>query len=92
MPTPRSAARTGAQRMTASARQPLRAQPNSSRPFSFRRAGQLPTDRLGILDFGRYAGWSIADLARQDPDYLQWLSRHSSGIRYRTEIAKVLEA
>ena len=42
------------------------------------------------LDFGRYAGWSIAELARHDPDYLRWLSRHSSGIRYRTAIAKVL--
>lgn len=42
------------------------------------------------LDFGRYAGWSIADLGRQDPDYLRWLSRHSSGLRYRTAIAKVL--
>jgi len=42
------------------------------------------------LDFGRYAGWSIADLARHDPDYLRWLSRHSSGIRYRTAIARVL--
>ena len=42
------------------------------------------------LDFGRYAGWSIADLARHDPDYLRWLSRHSSGLRYRSAIAKAL--
>jgi curved DNA-binding protein CbpA len=42
------------------------------------------------IDFGRYAGWSVADLARHDPDYLRWLSRHSSGIRYRSAIAKVL--
>jgi len=42
------------------------------------------------LDFGRYAGWSVAELARHDPDYLRWLSRHSSGIRYRSAIAKVL--
>jgi curved DNA-binding protein CbpA len=38
------------------------------------------------LSFGRYAGWTLRDLARQDPDYLRWLSRHSSGVRYRTEI------
>ena len=44
----------------------------------------------GVLDFGRFAGWTIADLARQHPEYLEWLSRHSSGIRYRSEIAKVL--
>ncbi len=42
------------------------------------------------LTFGRYAGWTLRDLARQDPDYLRWLSRHSSGIRYRTEIYSIL--
>ncbi len=44
------------------------------------------------LDFGRYAGWSLRDLARHDPDYLRWLSRHSSGLRYRTEIQGLLPA
>jgi curved DNA-binding protein CbpA len=43
-----------------------------------------------VLAFGRYAGWSLRDLARRDPDYLLWLSRHSSGIRYRTEIYGIL--
>jgi hypothetical protein len=43
-----------------------------------------------VLAFGRYTGWSLRDLARQDPDYLLWLSRHSSGIRYRTEIYGIL--
>jgi curved DNA-binding protein CbpA len=43
-----------------------------------------------VLTFGRYAGWSLPDLARRDPDYLLWLSRHSSGIRYRTEIYSIL--
>ena len=43
-----------------------------------------------VLGFGRYAGWSLRDLARRDPDYLLWLSRHSSGIRYRTEIYGIL--
>lgn len=43
-----------------------------------------------ILTFGRYSGWSLRDLARRDPDYLLWLSRHSSGIRYRTEIYSIL--
>ena len=33
------------------------------------------------LAFGRYAGWALRDLARQDPDYLRWLSRHASGLR-----------
>lgn len=43
-----------------------------------------------VLGFGRYVGWSLRDLARKDPDYLIWLSRHSSGIRYRTEIYGIL--
>jgi curved DNA-binding protein CbpA len=43
-----------------------------------------------VLDFGRYQGWTIADLARRDPDYLRWLSRHSSGIRFRSAIADAL--
>jgi curved DNA-binding protein CbpA len=43
-----------------------------------------------VLGFGRYSGWSLRDLARQDPVYLLWLSRHSSGIRYRTEIYGIL--
>jgi curved DNA-binding protein CbpA len=43
-----------------------------------------------VLNFGRYIGWSLRDLARRDPDYLLWLSRHSSGIRYRTEIYGIL--
>jgi curved DNA-binding protein CbpA len=42
------------------------------------------------LSFGRYTGWTLRDLARQDPDYLRWLSRHSSGVLYRTEIYQIL--
>jgi curved DNA-binding protein CbpA len=42
------------------------------------------------LAFGRYAGWALRDLARHDPDYLRWLSRHASGLRYRTEIYQIL--
>jgi curved DNA-binding protein CbpA len=71
-----------------------------------RRRGEptaVPTGRAGAptpparamaagtrLSFGRYAGWTLRDLARQDPDYLRWLSRHSSGVRYRTEIYEIL--
>ena len=42
------------------------------------------------LSFGRYTGWTLRDLARQDPDYLRWLSRRSSGVLYRTEIYQIL--
>jgi curved DNA-binding protein CbpA len=53
-----------------------------------------PPPRAGAagtrLEFGRYAGWTLRDLARRDPDYLRWLSRHASGLRYRTEIYAIL--
>ena len=42
------------------------------------------------LHAGRYSGWTLRDLARHDPDYLRWLSRHASGLRYRTEIYQIL--
>ena len=42
------------------------------------------------LEFGRYSGWTLRDLARHDLDYLRWLSRHASGLRYRTEIYQIL--
>jgi curved DNA-binding protein CbpA len=58
------------------------------------RTGSVPPPAApspgSVLTFGRYAGWSLRDLARRDPDYLLWLSRHSSGIRYRTEIYGIL--
>jgi hypothetical protein len=42
------------------------------------------------LDFGHYAGHTIEELAVADPDYLRWLERHPSGVRYRAEIRRVM--
>lgn len=42
------------------------------------------------LPHGRYVGWTLEQLVRHDPDYLRWLSRHTSGLRYRSEIARLL--
>ncbi|MGH2455414.1 MAG: DnaJ domain-containing protein [Candidatus Limnocylindria bacterium] len=42
------------------------------------------------LDFGRYTGWTLAEIAAEDADYLRWLSRHSSGLRFRGEINRLL--
>ena len=63
------------------------AAPAPSGPSAVPPASSMPST---VLDFGRYAGWSLRDLARRDPDYILWLSRHSSGIRYRTEIYGIL--
>ena len=55
-----------------------------------------PPPRAGTdgtqLEQGRYAGWTLRDLAAHDPDYLRWLARHASGLRYRSEIARLLAA
>jgi len=47
-------------------------------------------DGSPVLDFGRYAGFSLRMLLRHDPDYLRWLARHSSGIRFREHIRQLL--
>ncbi len=43
-----------------------------------------------VVDFGQYAGRRIGEIADHDPRYLRWLSRQSSGIRFRAVIEQVL--
>ena len=45
-----------------------------------------------VLDFGRYAGWSLGQLAPADPDYLLWLARTPIGRPYSAEIRDLLES
>jgi curved DNA-binding protein CbpA len=45
-----------------------------------------------VLDFGRYAGWSIGSLAKSDPDYLEWLTRTSIGRSFKREVDAALAA
>lgn len=53
----------------------------------------VPSDsRSARLSFGRYSGWTLSQVARWDIDYLRWLSRHSSGIRFKAEIDKLLHS
>jgi len=65
---------------------PPSAAPAAGPPAARKRSG----DTSAVVDFGRYHGWTVAELAQHDPDYLRWLGRHSSGIRYRREIAEHL--
>jgi len=46
-------------------------------------------DRGTILDYGRYAGWSLREIARSDPDFLEWLIRTPAGRRYQHEIETI---
>jgi uncharacterized protein (DUF3820 family) len=43
------------------------------------------------LPFGRYAGMTIREIAAVDTDYLRWLGRHSSGLRFRRDIERILK-
>ena len=54
-------------------------------------AGPPPGRPSGtVLDFGRYAGWSLGEIARHDLDYLEWLQRATFGRRHREEIEALL--
>jgi curved DNA-binding protein CbpA len=43
-----------------------------------------------VLDFGRYAGWSLGQVASCDPEYLEWLARTPVGRSFHREINGLL--
>ena len=43
-----------------------------------------------VLDFGRYRGWTLGQVALYDRDFLLWLERSPTGRQYRAEIAQLL--
>jgi curved DNA-binding protein CbpA len=45
-----------------------------------------------VLDFGRYAGWPLPDIARVDPEFLEWLVRTPIGRRFEPEVRALLAA
>lgn len=54
-------------------------------------AGPPPGRASGsVLDFGRHVGWSIGEVARVDPGYLDWLSQRPEGRPYLDEIDGIL--
>jgi curved DNA-binding protein CbpA len=56
-------------------------------------AGPPPGQPSGtILNFGRYAGWSVGEVGRRDIEYLEWLDRVPIGRQYRPEIDVLLRA
>jgi curved DNA-binding protein CbpA len=48
-------------------------------------------DTSSILDFGRYSGWSVAQVVKSDPDYLEWLVRTAIGRRLTGEVKALLD-
>ena len=56
-------------------------------------AGPPPGRPSGtVLDFGRYAGWSLGEIARHDRDYLEWLLRATVARKLRGEVEALLRA
>lgn len=54
-------------------------------------AGPPPGNPSGsVLNFGRYAAWSLGEIARRDVEYLEWLDRMPIGRPYRDEIDVIL--
>ena len=54
-------------------------------------AGPPPGNPSGsVLNFGRYAGWSLGEIARTDLEYMEWLDRMPIGRPYREEIDQIL--
>jgi curved DNA-binding protein CbpA len=54
-------------------------------------AGPPPGDPSGaVLNFGRYAGWSLGEIARRDLDYIEWLDRMPIGRSFRDELDAIL--
>ena len=54
-------------------------------------AGRPPGNPSGsVMNFGRYDGWSLGEIARSDLAYLEWLDRMPIGRPYRDEIDAIL--
>ena len=56
-------------------------------------AGPPPGHPSGsVLNFGRFSGWSLGEIARTDLEYLEWLDRMPIGRVYQAEIDELLRA
>jgi curved DNA-binding protein CbpA len=54
-------------------------------------AGPPPGRPSGsVLQFGRHLGWSLGEIARVDPGYLEWLEGRREGRPYLDEIDELL--
>jgi curved DNA-binding protein CbpA len=60
--------------------------PTPTGPLAAAAARRGVDPRGRTLGFGRYAGWTVKELAAHDPDYLEWLARAPAGLTFRQEI------
>jgi curved DNA-binding protein CbpA len=89
---PTTSKETGATRDTGAARDASATrETGATRETEANRAGPPPGNPSGtVLDFGRYAGWSLGEIARRDSVYLEWLQRATVGRKLRAEIDALL--
>ena len=65
--------------------------PSMRTPDGMGAAGRPPGNPSGsVMNFGRYDGWSLGEIARADLEYLEWLDRTPIGRPYRDEIDAIL--
>ncbi len=70
---------------------PTEADPGTGRSAWGEAGPPPPGPRKGaVLDFGRYRGWTLDQIARQDRDFLEWLQRHPAGRLHRVELELLL--
>ena len=61
-----------------------------ARHFKPKRATEQSRNGHRVLDFGRYEGWTIPEIAAEDDNYLEWLGRTQTGRALRREIDEAL--
>jgi curved DNA-binding protein CbpA len=65
--------------------------PSMRTPQGHGAAGPPPGRASGsILNFGRYSGWSLGEIAGSDIEYIEWLDRAPIGRQYRDEVDQLL--
>ncbi|MEP7378211.1 MAG: DnaJ domain-containing protein [Chloroflexota bacterium] len=64
-----------------------------------RTAEELPVGEAGpavgppsgsLIEFGRYSGWTLGQIKRRDPQFLEWFMHAPMGRAYRAEIEALL--
>jgi curved DNA-binding protein CbpA len=88
----RAAGHAGLRATQAGGSPPTGRPPSDTRPSSDTgSAGPPPGGPSGsLLTFGRYAGWSLGEISRVDPGYLEWLDRMPIGRTYEAELQALL--
>jgi curved DNA-binding protein CbpA len=91
---PRPAATAAPSAGDASPSSTLRPDPGLHRPVGPQTVAPPPPGQPSgsTLNFGRYNGWTLGEVARADIEYIEWLDRTPIGRPYRDEIDAILRS